>query len=143
MNPIVAAGIAAACIVIAPLLAWASEQPDATLDLSGYAVGLGVGVNWATGTLHYQGKAIPVTVKGLSLATLGVTNVSATADVYHLSKLSDFAGNYTAVSAGATLADGGEVTAMENSHRVVIRMRAENRGVELKLGVDGVAVALK
>jgi hypothetical protein len=137
MNRSAIARIAAACIAAAaPLFSFAAEQPDATLDLMGHAVGLGVGVNWAKGTL-------PVSVKGLSLSTLGVTSVSATGDVYHLGKLADFAGNYTAISAGATLASGGGVTAMKNSHGVVIRMRAANDGVELKLGIDGVAMALK
>lgn len=136
------AATVAVCLTVVPLLGFAAPQPDAILDFTGHAVGVGVGVNWAKGTLHYQGKSIPVSVRGLSLASVGVTNVSALGDVYHLTQLSDFAGKYTAVSAGAALAGGGSVAAMQNANGVVIRMRAATQGVELNLGIDGIAIDL-
>jgi hypothetical protein len=143
MKRITAAALVAACISIVPALGFAAEAPDATIDLTGGVVGLGVGVEWAKGTLHYQGQAVPVTVKGMSIASVGAGRISASGEVYHLKNLSDFSGNYTAVSAGAALAGGGAVAAMRNDKGVVIEMRSTTQGVDFKLGVDGIAVSVK
>jgi hypothetical protein len=143
MKRITAAALAAACIAIVPSLGFAAETPDATLDLAGGTVGLGVGVQWAKGTLHYEGRSVPVSVKGLSLASVGAGSITASGEVYHLKDLADFSGNYTAVSAGAALAGGGEVAAMRNDKGVVIQMRSTTQGAALKLGVDGIAVKVK
>ena len=54
-----------------------SRKPNATLRLSGGSVAAGVGVDWASGTLTYQGKHYPVSVKGLSVGDVGVTSIEA------------------------------------------------------------------
>ena len=138
-----AAAFAAACIAFVPALGFAADTPDATFDLAGGTVGVGVGVQWAKGTLHYQGKSVPITVKGVSLASVGAGSITASGEVYHLRDLKDMSGNYTAVSAGAALAGGGSVAAMRNDKGVVIHMVSMTQGAELKLGVDGVAVSVK
>ena len=143
MKRITAAVLAAACIAIVPTLGFAADKPDATFDLNGGTVGVGVGVEWAKGTLHYQGKSLPITVKGLSLASVGAGSISASGEVYHLKDIADFSGNYSAVSAGAALAGGGAVAAMRNDKGVVIEMRSTTQGAELRLGVDGLSVAVK
>ena len=144
MNRMISAGIAAACIFAAPLMAFAAgEEPDATIEFSGGSVAAGVGYSWGKGTLQYQGKSIPVTLKGLSVASVGAQSVRASGDVYHLSSLSDFEGNYTAASAGATVAGGGDVSAMQNQNGVVIKLRSTTQGLAFNLSVDGVAIKLK
>jgi hypothetical protein len=143
MKRFTAAALAAACIAIVPSFGFAAETPDATLNLSGGTVGLGVGVQWAKGTLNYEGRSIPISVKGVSLANVGAGSISASGEVYHLKKLADFSGNYTAVSAGAALAGGGEVAAMRNDKGVVIHMRSTTQGVDFKLAVDGIAVKVQ
>jgi hypothetical protein len=139
----IATAAVAACLTLAPLLGLAKDQPDATVDLTAGSVGVGVGVNWGKGTLHYQGRSIPIAVKGLSVGDVGARSITASGEVYHLTQLSDFAGNYTAVGAGATLAGGGSVAAMRNDHGVVIELRSTTKGVNVNLGVDGMAVSLK
>ncbi|MDB5442276.1 MAG: hypothetical protein JWP73_652, partial [Phenylobacterium sp.] len=57
-RPIRSAAIAAALFVASPALAQ-TAAPNATIDLSGRSVAVGVGYTWATGTLHYNGKAYP------------------------------------------------------------------------------------
>jgi hypothetical protein len=54
-----------------------SRKPNVTLRLSGGSVAAGVGVDWASGTLTYQGKHSPVSVKGLSVGDVGVTSIEA------------------------------------------------------------------
>ena len=138
---IAAVYLAGASIISSPTLA--AEEPDATIELKGGTVGVGIGYSWASGTLHYQGKSIPVTIKGLSVANVGAGSVTASGDVYHLAKIGDFAGNYTAASAGAAVAGGGAVTAMQNENGVVIKLRSTTQGLAFNLSVEGVAIKLK
>ncbi len=119
------------------------EGPDATVTFSGGSVAAGIGYSWGGGTLHYKGKNYPLTVDGLSVGDVGVKRVNASGSVYHLHKLEDFAGTYTAGSAGATVGGGGGVAAMQNQNGVVIKAKATSQGLALKLGADGVKIDLK
>jgi lipid-binding SYLF domain-containing protein len=62
--------------------------------------------------------------------------------VFNLSKLSDFSGNYTSVSAGATVAGGASAADMKNQHGTVIHVHSTNQGLDFNLSLDGVAVRL-
>ncbi len=124
------------------VLAAGDRTPDATLDLSGGSVAVGVGVDWAKGTLHFKGQDVPVKVKGLSLVRVGASKISASGEVYNLKELSEFTGNYSAVAAGAALAGGGSVSAMRNDHGVVMHLRSTTVGMDLDLGVKGLEVSL-
>jgi hypothetical protein len=68
--------------------------------------------------------------------------MSATGEVYNLKELSEFAGNYSAVAAGAALAGGGAVSAMQNDHGVVMQLRSTTVGIDLDLGVKGLEFSL-
>jgi ABC-type amino acid transport substrate-binding protein len=61
-----------------------------------------------------KGKEYTFKVNGLSLVDLGVSNVSAAGEVYHLRHLSDFAGTYYAASAGIAVAAGAGASALES-----------------------------
>jgi hypothetical protein len=119
------------------------EKPSATLKLESKSVAVGVGFSWGEGTLRYDGKTYPVEVDGLTVGQVGASTVSATGDVYHLKKLSDFDGTYTAVSGGATLGGGGGGLAMRNQNGVVIEITGTSQGVNLTAGVSGVKLAVK
>lgn len=143
MKRTILAAVAAACLSFASVASFAaSEKPDATIDLSAGSVAVGVGIDWGKGTLHYNGKDVPIKVKGLSLVRVGASKLSASGEVYHLKDLSDFAGNYTAVSAGAAIAGGGSILAMQNDHGVVMQIRSTTVGVDLDLGVKGLEVSI-
>jgi len=77
------------------------------------------------------------------VAEVGVSSIDATGNVYHLKKLEDFAGQYTAASAGAAVAGGAGASTMKNANGVVINLHAMTRGVKFKLGVDGVKIKLE
>lgn len=136
------AAVAAVFLSCASAYAAVARTPDATIDLSGGSVAVGVGIDWAKGTLHFNGQDVPVKVKGLSLVRVGASKMSATGEVYNLKQLSDFAGNYSAVAAGAALAGGGGVSAMENAHGVVMHLRSSTVGADLDFGVKGIEVSL-
>ena len=121
----------------------AAEKPVATLRLSGGAVAAGIGFSWGSGTLTYNGKDYPISVKGLSLGKVGITGATASGEVFHLKSLKDFDGNYTAVGAGITLAGGRSAVTMSNQNGVRVRLISTNRGVDLTLGGAGVDLKLK
>ena len=145
MNTKILAAVTAAVLSCSSLMSLAADdrKPDATLDLSGGSVAVGVGVDWAKGTLHFQGKDVPVKVKGLSVVRVGASKISASGEVYNLKELSEFAGNYSAVAAGAAVAGGGGVSAMRNDHGVVMHLHSTTTGVDLDLGVKGLVVSLE
>ncbi len=124
-------------------VARAEDTPDATLKLHGGSVALGIGYSWGGGTLTYKGKTYEVEVKGLSVGDVGATDIEASGNVYHLAKLSDFDGNYTAAGAGVTVAGGASATAMRNQNGVVINLVATTTGLKFTLAAAGVDLKLK
>ena len=118
-------------------------SPDATLTLKGGSVAVGVGYTWGHGDVKYGGESRSFTIKGISIVDVGATNLSATGNVYHLSKLADFSGNYVAAEAGVTLAGGGTAVYLKNEHGVVIKLIATEVGLKFNLSADGVHVAIK
>ncbi len=138
-------GIAAALLLaVAGTASFAQEEkPDATVEFSGGSVAAGIGYSWGDGTLTYQGKKYPFTIKGLSIVDVGASKIEADGKVYHLAKLEDFEGNFTAITAGATIAGGGSATAMQNQHGVVMHVTTSTTGLQFQLAPSGITVAFK
>src|SRR5262245_53435427 len=124
-------------------VARAEDQPDGRLELSGGSVAVGIGYSWAGGTLTYQGKKYEVEVSGLSVGDVGVTKADAAGSVYHLAKLSDFDGNYTAAGVGATVAGGASASIMKNQNGVEIRLVSTTQGLKFTFGAGGVSMKVK
>jgi len=118
-------------------------QPDGTVVLSGGAVAAGIGYVWGHGALTYQGGPHDFSISGVSIVDAGAANISASGTVYNLKNLSDFAGNYTAVSAGLTIAGGGSASYLKNEHGVIIKLVSTTVGLRFNLSADGVHVKLK
>ena len=132
-----------AALSFAVSAARAEDKPDATLKLSGGSVAAGIGFSWASGTLTYKGKSYPVEVSGLSVGDVGATKMEASGKVFHLKKLADFDGNYTAASAGVTVAGGGSATAMQNQNGVVVHIISTTQGLKFALSASGVSLKIK
>jgi len=121
----------------------AEDKPDATIKLSGGSVAVGIGYSWGGGTLTYKGKTYEVEVKGLSVGDVGASQVEASGNVYHLAKLSDFDGNYTAAGVGATVAGGASAAAMKNQNGVVINLVSTTQGLKFTFAAAGVDLKIK
>ena len=134
---------AIAALGLALSAAQAEDKPDATLKLSGGSVAVGVGYSWGSGTLTYKGKTYPVEVSGLSAGDVGASKSETTGEVYHLKKLADFDGNYTAATAGATVGGGASTTAMKNQNGVTIHLVATTQGLKFSLAASGVSLKIK
>lgn len=130
-------------VLLAHLTLAQEKQPDATVRLSTGSVAVGIGFTWGSGVLTYKGKEYPFSIEGLSVVDVGLSKAEATGVVYDLKRLEDFNGNYTGVTAGATIAGGAGATAVQNQHGVVINLTGTTQGLKFKLSVDGVKMTLK
>jgi outer membrane immunogenic protein len=118
------------------------ERPDATLTWHMVSMADGVGYSWGAGVLTFQGKEYPFRVEELSVGDIGISRAEATGNVYHLTKLEDFSGDYAAASTSAAIARGSGVATMRNRHGVVINLTGIDQGVKLKLAVEGVKITV-
>jgi hypothetical protein len=135
--------LAALISLCLPLAAQAAPKPSATLTLSGGSVAVGVGFSWGKGMLTYKGKQYKISVKGFDVGDVGITNVTASGQVFNLTKLADFDGNYTSVGAGITVAGGGSTLVMQNQNGVKVQISSTTRGVKLTAAVGGVSMKIK
>lgn len=120
-----------------------AKKPDATISWSTTSANAGVGATWGSGTLTYNGKHYPVSMSGLNIGGVGIDKASGSAEVYNLSKLSDFNGTYAAVGAGATVGGGGAIAAMKNQKGVVVELKSTTEGLQANIGPSGVKMELK
>jgi hypothetical protein len=117
--------------------------PSGKVSIESKTIAIGVGVSWGDGKLTYQGKEYPFSIDGLSVADLGISKASATGNVYNLTKLADFSGNYVAAQAGAAVGGGAGAVTMKNQHGVVMELTGTGTGVRLTLAAKGMEVKLK
>ncbi len=128
---------------VAPLVAQEPVYPIGTITLETTSLAAGVGLSWGDGTLKFKGKEYKFSIKGLSVAAVGISKVNAVGEVYNMENPADFAGNYAAVSAGLSLAQGASGLIMRNNRGVVIALRAAQQGVQLNAGLDGFNITMK
>lgn len=119
-----------------------AETPDATIELSGGSVALGIGYSWGEGKLVYKGQSHKLKVSGLSIVDVGASSYTASGPVFRLKRLEDIEGNYTAGTAGATVAGGVSGTVMKNDHGVVIELTATREGLQFTLAPTGMKITL-
>jgi len=120
-----------------------TAPPPPYVELESRQVAVGVGFSWGSGTLSFEGRQHAFSVKGLSLIDLGVSKMIAEGEVEGLASVSDFAGRYLALEAGAAVGQGASRLVLRNEHGVVIRLSSELAGVALTLGAEGFQIALQ
>lgn len=119
-----------------------TAPPPAFVELSRSSIGAGIGISWGRGALSFEGNNYAFSVKGLSVGDIGAAKMVAEGRVANLESLSDFAGTYVAVEAGATAGKGVSTLTMMNEHGVTISLASQREGLGLTLGAQGFAVAL-
>ena len=120
-----------------------SATPSGKVSIQSRSIAAGVGVTWGDGRLSFKGKDYAFTVNGLSLVDWGISRESANGEVYNLTDVAMFAGNYVAAEAGLTLAGGMSGMILRNQNGVVMRIHSTSRGARLQLGTSGLTIALK
>jgi hypothetical protein len=119
--------------------------PSGYVWLSGGVVAIGIGYSWGHGTLYdsKDQKQYKFKISGVSVADVGAAGISAEGEVYNLSAPADIAGNYTAVTAGVTVIEGGSVAYLKNEKGVVIVLHSQTGGVRFNLSANGMHVTLQ
>jgi hypothetical protein len=74
---------------------------------------------------------------------LGIAKASAVGEVYNLTDLAKFEGNYVAGEAGFALAGGMGGISLRNQNGVVMHLRSVSQGAKLQLGPSGMTIKLK
>jgi len=96
------------------------------------------------GTLRYAGKSYPIGVGGIGIGGIGASRLTATGDVYGLTRRQDFAGAYAQVRSGWALGDQGRGTLwLTNDKGVTMKLKTRRQGLQLSLGADGVVIGFK
>jgi hypothetical protein len=143
------------CVVMAGFfltgggLAFAKSSPnqglpwDALIEFSGGSVAAGIGFSWGSGKLTQAGKEYQLKIDGLTVGSVGIAKASAWGRVYHLKKVTDISGVYSAIGTGATVGGGGAAIVLQNSKGVVIDLFTTTEGVNFTLGTAGVTIELK
>jgi hypothetical protein len=95
------------------------------------------------GSLRYQGRSYPISVKVLGGGGLGAQSISATGKVYHLNSLAAFPGSYTGARSGLTLLNGQMHERLENDKGTVIYLSGKTAGLSTNYGIDKFVIELK
>jgi len=117
--------------------------PVGEVTIQAKQVAAGVGWTWGGGTLKFKGKTYNFDIKGLNVAAVGISKISAKGDVYNLKDASDLAGTYVTASAGLAVIKGKAGLVMRNDKGVVINLNADQTGAQLNLGTDGLKITMK
>ena len=121
----------------------AEERADCTVHLTEKSVAVGIGVSWGRGELKCGAKTYHFKVSGVTVQDVGASETNATGLVYDLHDHKDFAGTYTAVTAGATAGAGTSITTMKNAKGVRVTLRATKEGAQLTAGPEGMKITLE
>jgi hypothetical protein len=114
--------------------------PDGTVSLTETFV---AGVGGGSGTLTYNGQTYPFRLVGSVIGPGGADRITASGEVYKLTKVADFAGRYTQGSGKAGLAEGGSGQLwLQNEAGVIMHLYSTSKGVLLSFGKEEIIVRL-
>lgn len=119
--------------------------PSGYVWLSGGVIAIGIGYSWGHGTLYNSKdqKEYKFKISGVSVADVGGAGITAEGEVYNLASPADLNGDYSAVTAGVTIGEGGSVAYLKNDKGVVIKLHSQTGGVRFNLSANGMHVTLQ
>ena len=129
--------------LLAPLASAEDKAPDATIRLSEGTVAAGIGWSWGKGTLSYMGKTYPLKVSGITVAEVGITQAEASGHVYNLKSIEDFNGIFASAGAEGTAGKGAGVSSLRNPKGVVINLKSETKGANIKIAAEGLKLEIE
>lgn len=120
-----------------------SPTPSGKVSVESTSIAAGIGVSWGDGKLNFKGKEYRFSIDGLTLVDFGISKASAVGEVYNLTDVSKFEGNYVAGEAGFALGGGMSGMSLRNQNGVVMFLHSVSTGAKLQLGPSGMSVKLK
>jgi len=123
------------------VLADSNQTPDAQITISETQFGFVIGGSVGEGELIVDGKKRPFKIGGLSLgANVGISQISASGDVYEMKKVEDFPGNYVRVGGNVTLGKGVGGMTLKNEQGVMLQLNGSTEGLQFDVGASGVNI---
>jgi len=135
--------VALSCLAAVSAALAAEPAPSGTVKLTSKVVAVGVGVSKGDGTLTFGGKEYPFSVEGVSIADVGVSDISTTGEVFNLTNVADFSGNYVAGEASIAIGSGPSDTIMQNGNNVILRLHGTQKGARLTFAAQGLTLKIK
>jgi hypothetical protein len=122
-----------------------AKQPVGKVSIEEEQIGLIVGGSIGGGTLTFEGKEYPFKLKGLSAGmNVGLSKMSASGEVYDLTKVSQFPGIYTKLDASVAVGGGMGGLRLKNQNGVIMTLHSRTAGLDLNLGtVSGVTITME
>jgi hypothetical protein len=130
-------------MVVTPGVARGPYYAVGSVSIDMTSVGAGVGFSSGSGVLMFKGKRHLFKIDGLSVGNVGISTISAVGNVYNMTSVSQFPGNYAALGAGVTLAGGVAGLKMQNQSGVIINLYAVQQGVQLNIGPQGFTISMR
>jgi hypothetical protein len=119
--------------------------PSGYVWLSGGSVAVGIGYSWGHGTLYFSKdqKQYKFKLSGVSVVDVGAAGMNAEGEVYNLTSPADLNGNFSAVTAGVTVVEGGSIAWLKNEKGVLVKLHSQTGGVRFNLSADGMRITLQ
>ena len=114
-----------------------------TVRIKFVKAGLIVGVGSGSGTLIYRGKTFRLSISGVDVGSVGITNVELAGTASNLRSASDIAGTYNATGSSATIGGGSKAVTVQNDKGVLLTLRGLQTGLQASVGLSGITIALQ
>lgn len=119
------------------------QPPSGTVDLHEIQVAYIGNLGGGSGELTHEGTTYSFDVAGLGVGGIGISSVDAEGEVYKLTDLADFSGDYVSGQYGVVV---GEASAgdmwLKNEHDVVLHLKAKREGLMLAVAADAIKIRL-
>jgi hypothetical protein len=103
----------------------------------------GFGVGGGRGVLTFRHRNYSFTINGVSVGlTAGASINRLVGRADYITELSDFAGTYSVVGAGAAFAGGVAAVQLKNAKGVIVTLKGAKAGLELAANISKVVIAL-
>lgn len=118
------------------------DAPSAKVSIETTSIAAGIGLSWGNGKLSFNGKEYRFSIDGVTLIDFGLSKASAAGEVYNLTDIAAFEGNYVAAEASFALGGGMGGVSLRNPNGVVMHLTSVSQGARLQLGSSGMNIKL-
>jgi hypothetical protein len=124
-------------------IATPSHAINGAVRLTVVKAGFGFGAGGGRGVLTFRHRDYPFTIHGVSVGiTAGASISKLVGRADYINELSDFAGTYTVVGAGAALVGGVGGVQLKNDKGVIMTLQGAKAGLELAANISTVVITL-
>jgi hypothetical protein len=118
------------------------EKPSGNVTMEFGQGGFILSASGGNGTLIFNGRKYSFKLGSLGVGGFGVAKITAVGEVYNLKRIEDFPGGYFQARAGYAAVDGKGKLWLENTHGVVLKLKAKSKGLAVNLGADGLMIEM-